>query len=325
MKLGESITKLTSQIGFWFKKNSPELLMAGGIVAAAGSVVLASLASRKIDKVIDPAKEKIEKIHEKREREGYPQSDVNKDLTKVYLSTAWELVKLYGPTALSFTMSIAAILSSHKISKGRNLALAAAYTSLNDSYKAYRQRVAEKFGEDKENDIFNNMKEVKVKETVTDENGKEKTVTKKIKVPDLDEHSPCTYLFDASNINWDNRGAMNLEWLLSTEHMLNQKLKVQGYLFLSDVYDALDINNSSVRTQRQLQASHVLGWLYDVHDITRDSYVSFGLTDQFGHLTDYAMDMKRYDEQDIWLSFNVDGDILTGDNGQKTFMSCVKN
>ena len=62
-------------------------------------------------------------------------------------------MKDYAPALIIGTLSIAAILGSHKILKGRNIALASAYKALDVAYEEYRSRVREEYGEEKDRDF----------------------------------------------------------------------------------------------------------------------------------------------------------------------------
>lgn len=320
---GESIRRFGGKTVLWTKRNSPELLTAGGIIMSAVAIVLACKATTKLDEKVKPHNEKIDAIKnaikkEEEEQKGlYPVEQGKQDLTKEYVKTAWEITKLYAPSAITFTLSVASILSSHKIMKGRNVALAAAYSTMQDAFNKYRQRVADKIGEEAEKDVYNNVQKATEKVINDDGDGSssEEETTKANK-----EDNPWVYLFDQANPNWNKNGGLNLDFLLMTERYMNQKLKVQGYLFMSDVYDALCIPENQL-TDKQLQGSRVVGWIYDPDDKTRDNYVSFGLTDEHGILNHDAMDLKRHWESNIWLEFNPDGDILTGNNGQKIFVA----
>jgi hypothetical protein len=95
------------------------------------------------------------------------------------------------------------------------------------------------------------------------------------------------------------------------------------------VYKLLDIDDEVIPNLK-LQGSHVVGWLYDPKDPTRDSYVSFGLRDrETGEYSERALQIKKYGERNILVDFNVDGDILTGKLGEdgkptKTFVTRVR-
>jgi hypothetical protein len=329
------ISTLKTSVGkgkFWVKRNSPELLIFSGIILAAGSVVLAVFETKKLETITVPAKKKVLKLKEElsdsnaiNNKEVDPEEDKN-ELRKVYAKETYEICKLYFPSFLSFSLAIICILGSHKILKGRNVALAAAYATLDSGYKAYRLRVAERFGKEVENEIYRDVRKDKV--IVVDKDGNE--VEKVLPVEHLNENgSGWAVIFDESNPNWESNSILNLEWLEMQEKLANQKLRANGYLFLSDVYKQLGIENELLPSNK-IQGSHVVGWIYDPKDTSRDSYVSFGLRDRStGEYTKRALEMKRHGERNIFIDFNVDGDILTGkigDDGKptRTFATRIK-
>ena len=118
-------------------------------------------------------------------------------------------------------------------------------------------------------------------------------------------------MFDESNKNWVDKGSYNLEWLHSIEAIMNNKLRARGFLFLEDVFKALDIDPQTLPA-RMLIAAKVVGWTYDKDNKNEkgDNFVSFGLKDEYGQLTEQASWMKYYNEKNICLEFNSDGDIV---------------
>lgn len=315
-----SLKSLVGKASFWFKKNSPEILLIGGLVGIGASVVLACVSSTKLNETLEPINKKINKIKDDLNDEDKINNKIvdpeisKKELVKTYAIAGKELIKLYGPSAALLTASVFAILGSHKIVKGREAAAVAAYTALDKAFKKYREKIVNEIGEDKEKDLF--LKE----DEVVDENGTKMDST----FINKNNDNLYKFLFDEANSQWDKNGKMNLDFLIMTERYLNTKLRTQGYLFLCDVYKALHIDNS-ILPERNVQASRVVGWIYDPEDNTRDNYVSFGLSDRLGNLNKYTMDRLRSGERSFWLTFNPDGDILTGNEGQKTFMQFAKD
>lgn len=59
-------------------------------------------------------------------------------------------------------------LASHNILKKRNVALAAAYATVDKTFKEYRNRVVERFGAEVDKELRYNIKAKKFEETVTD-------------------------------------------------------------------------------------------------------------------------------------------------------------
>ena len=319
-----NFTGMLHKVGFWSRRKSPELLVAGSIVAAAGSIILAIRATPKAEIVVANANKRITQIKldmtddNKIANKEYSISLGKKDLTKAYSKTAFDLGKLYLPTMIGFGLTVTGILGSHKIMKGRNVALAAAYTTIENGYRAYRDRVADKLGESIENDIYRNIHSDKKEITELDKDGNEVTNIKNVKGPHIRVDSDFSVIYDQNAKEWIRDTNMVLNLLAMKEKYLNQKLVYSGSLFLHEVYEELGIDIYSLG-EKKIQASRVLGWIYDPTDNTRDSYISMGLFDTMGNRNEYAMKALRNNEQELFLDFNVDGDILTGSNGAKTF------
>lgn len=313
-----------NKVMFWGRRKSPELLVAASIIAAAGSIVLAIKATPKAELVLEKANKDLKRIKadmnddNKIANKEYSVSLGKKELTKVYAKTSLELGKLYLPTAIGFGLTVTGILGSHRIMKGRNVALAAAYTTLENGYRSYRERVAAKVGEKVERDIFRNVYEEEKEVTEIDKKGNEVTKLKKVKGPHIKVDSDFSVIYDSNAKDWQRDTNLNLNLLSLREKYLNQKLQYEGAVFLHEVYEELGIDISSLG-ESKLQASRILGWIYDPADDTRDSYISFGLFDRMGNRTESTMEALRNNDPELFLEFNVDGDILTGINGSKTF------
>lgn len=312
---------------FWAKQHSPELLITGSILTMAGAVVSAILATRKLDSIIEPHNKKIEQIKTKMSDDNAIQNnevsvkECKKELTLEYLKTAAHITGLYLPSVVCFAAGTSCILGSHKIMRGRNLALAAAYSTLEKGYSAYRDRVKSKIGEEAEEKLYKNV--YKEKEDIIDEKtGKSKTITKEAA---HDNKENFSVLYSHGNIGFEAKDArLNFQFLMNQQSYLNRKLQVQGYLFLADVYDALGFGIDYLGKERA-RASHILGWIYDPKDPTRDNYVSFGLTQPGTLIATAETDKQLYCNQpEFWLDFNFDGDILTGKNGRRCYTETAR-
>lgn len=313
-----------ANLKLWFKQNTPELLMVSGIVNSAAAVVTACVATLKVEKkVINPAKSKIVELHNKKDilshREGTTKQDldaVDGEIRKAYAKAGFKIAAYYAPSALLFGLSVASNVGSHNILKGRNIALASAFASLKSSYDLYREKVANKIGEEAEQALFEDT-EVK---KVSSKDSKGREIVKTIVTPKLDTDNICGCFWGPGCGQYDHKiGAVNMTYLLQQEVYLNQALQAKGYVFLSEVYDRLGIR-AGVLGQRRLQAAQVVGWIFDPNDKTRDNYIDFGLHDANGKLTEKAKDFQSGIADFVWLNFNFDGDILTGEHGQKTYM-----
>lgn len=303
----KSVGLTFNKIGFQIQKKSPELLVAAGIAGVVVSAVMACKATIKASEVAEEAKETIDEIHEIEEkgitRAGNPYSieDTKKDLTTTYLQTGVKYAKLYAPSVILGAASITCIVASHRVLKKRNIALAAAYTTLDKSFKEYRGRVMERFGEQVEKEIRYNIKAKEIKKTIVDENGKKEKVKEVIDVPAVDgwdpsQYSPYARRFDETHPNWTKNPEMNRFYLKARQAQANDMLKARGHLFLNEVYDMMGFPRT--------KAGAVVGWLYDPkRPDLGDSYVDFGMYEiQEGE------DFESYAKSYI-LDFNVVGDI----------------
>ena len=288
---------------FNVKKHSPEILIVAGIAGVVTSAVMACKATMKINEVLAETKENINKVHDVMADQGisekeYSKEDSARDLAIIYGKAGVKLAKLYGPAIALGGLSLTAIVCSNNILRKRNVALAAAYTAIDTSYKQYRSRVIEKFGENVDREMKYGIKAVQIEEKTVDENGKKKTVKKTVEVVNPYDYSDYARFFDVGNPNWEKDSEYNLMFLKRQQAYANDKLKANGYLFLNEVYDMLGIPKS--------KAGQVVGWIYDPENGSGDNYVDFGI---YNVNCEAARDFVNGYERTILLDFNVDGNI----------------
>lgn len=303
LEIMNSVTRTLNKTGLKLKKHSPEILVGAGIVGAVASGVMACKATLKIDDVLAETKDSLEKINGYVEENGYSEkyteTDYKKDLTISYAKGGMELVKLYAPAIALGTLSITAILAGHHILRKRNVALAAAYTAIDSSFKQYRNRVVEKFGEELDKELKYGIKAKEIEETVVNEDGTETTIKKTVNVADPLNVSEYAKFFDDGCKGWTKDPDFNLMFLRDQQKYANLLLKQKGHLFLNEVYDLLGIPRTT--------AGQVVGWLYDEKCPNGDNYVDFGIYDLYD---DKKRDFVNGYERTILLDFNVDGPIM---------------
>lgn len=298
-----AVNSKVSKLGFKFRKHSPEIFIISGIVGGIAAAVMACKATTKAGKVIDKAKDDLDMIHAAIDgrvpaKENYAEEESKKDITKVYVSTGLSLVKLYAPAVVLGGLSITAILYSNNILRKRNVALAAAYATVDSSFKDYRNRVIERFGDEVDKELKYNIKPLTVQEKTVDENGNEVVTEKTVKVADPGEHNMYTRIFDESSYYWSKTPDYNQMFLIGRERYANDKLNAQGYLFLNDVLEMLDLPKT--------KEGQMVGWVKDPK-IGRDDYIDFGI---FNANKKSNRDFINGYEPSIWLDFNVQGNIL---------------
>lgn len=307
MSKNELITTMSRnihKIGFSLKKHSPEILVVAGAVGAVASAVMACKATLKVHEIIEEKEETLAEIQEAVENgensagNPYNEEDARKDVGLVYLQTGVKFAKLYGPAVLLGTLSITAMVSSNVILKKRNVALMAAYTTLDKGFKEYRGRVIERFGKELDHELRYNIKAKEVEEKVVKEDGTEETVKKTVNVIDPTSVSDYAVIYDDGCNGWTKDPELNKFFLKSQERYANDRLKAKGHLFLNEVYDMLGIPRT--------KAGQIVGWIYDEKHPNGDNFVDFGMLN--------INDTKKRDfmngyERNIVLDFNVDGPI----------------
>ena len=326
-EITKNMTRAFGKAGLACKKYSPEALVIAGIVGVVTSAVMACKATTKVNDIIEETKEnthdlhlvataaglkeatdefsnedirKIDILSAKEDVKNYTAQDLKKDTTIIYAQTAVKFIKLYGPSVVLGALSITSILASNNILRKRNVALAAAYATVDKGFKEYRSRVVERFGKDIDRELKYNIKAKEIEETTKNAKGKEKTVKKSIEVADVNEHSDYARFFDELCTGWKRDAEYNLMFLKHQQNYANEKLQKQGYLFLNDVYDMLGIPKT--------KAGQVVGWIYDeAHPDIYDNFVDFGIYDLYN---EKARDFVNGREKSILLDFNVDGNIL---------------
>lgn len=296
---GKYISKTTLQL----KKHSPEILVVAGVVGTVASTVMACRATTKVSVILEETKEQIDSIHEVSSNEEYAdkysEEDAKKDTAIVYAQTAVKLAKLYAPSVILGTLSLGCILSSHNILHKRNVAIAAAYATVDKSFKDYRGRVVERFGETVDHELKHSIKAQKIEEVVVDEEtGKEKKTKKTVDVSGVDGYSDYARFFDDACKGWQKDPEYNLMTLRATQQWANDLLKANGHLFLNEVYDMLGIPRT--------KAGQVVGWVYNTENPVGDNYVDFGI---YNIYREANRDFVNGYERSILLDFNVDGNI----------------
>lgn len=291
---------------FWAKQNAPQIMIVGGVVGGAVTTGLAIYATLKAQEPINEARTELEAIEDTKNKfDDYSDEAMKKDKKVVYKKLGKKLVKLYAPAAGVGIASAACVLGGTGIINQRYTNTAIGLASVTSSFKEYRQGVIDKYGEDVDKQIRYGLKEVEVKEKVTDENGKTTTVKKKLMVSDnQDTASKDEYyrIFDCSNPYWQNENAYNFIFLNAQQSYFNDMLRINGHVFLNDVLRTLGYPTT--------RAGQEVGWNY--LDDNSDGYIDFHAQEINIPITRIDKNGEEYVEyrKAIALDFNVDGSII---------------
>lgn len=288
MNLTTRATRAFGNLKLKTQRNSPHILFGAGVVGIVASHVLVARATLKLEPVLDEIKDDMDRAKRKPQLAhsvdiSQVEAEHGREMLQVYTTSALKLGKLYGPTFLVATVSLAALTKSHVTLTRRNAALAAGYAALTQAFEDYRERVREEIGEDKELDIYFDVKDVEI-----DEDGKKKKVKGIDKLP-----SPYARFFDQFSSQWEKDPERNRYFLQCQQNYWNQRLHAYGHVFLNEVYDSLGLERSG--------AGAVVGWLLDGNGA---GYIDFGLYEE----TNNARFINNL-EWSALLDFNVDGPI----------------
>lgn len=293
----KSVNGVASKAVMKLKKHSPEILVVAGIAGTVVSAVLACKATTKVAEILDETKGTLDTIHEGMETgaingQEYTTEDGKKDTVVVYAQTGMKLAKLYAPAIILGTLSITSILASNNILRKRNVALGVAYAAIDKSFKEYRGRVIERFGEQVDTELKYGIKAKKFEEIEVDpETGKEKKVKKTVMVADPNLQSDYAVYFDSKSRNYETNPDYNRMFLKAQQAFANDKLQTRGHLFLNEVLDDLDLPRTP--------AGQIVGWTKD----GPDGYVNFRIVEVERETED-----GRH-EPALLLDFNVEGNI----------------
>ena len=307
-----AIKQFVNKRVFTLKKNAPAILVISGIGLGIAGAVTACRATTKLNDILEETKSNVEKIHEVAKDESYETynaDDAKKDLAITYAQTGVKIAKLYAPSVAMGVASIGCILQSHNIMSKRNVALAAAYATVDKGFKEYRSRVVDRFGERVDKELKYGIKAKKITETVTDEEtGKKKKVTKTVDTVEKFDAMPSEYarFFEQytrdskgnviKNPAWVPNGELNLKFLLIQQDLAQNILESHGELLLNQVYAMCCLPPS--------KAGAIMGWKYDKNDPElSQTRVDFGIFDHADNFSDFVYDNEG--NEAILLDFHV--------------------
>ena len=294
------------KIGFKIKKHSPEILAVVGVAGIVTSTVLACKATTKVSTIVDETKNSVDTIHDALENhrctpdgEEYTQEDANKDLAIVYTQTALKFAKLYGPAVITGVASIACMIGSNRILRKRNVALAAAFATVDRSFKEYRGRLIDRFGQELDRELRFNIKTKEIEETVVDENGNETVVTRTIEVADPNAYSMYSVVFCEGSTGWTRNPELNKLFLIQQQNHANDRLRLNHIVTLNEVYEMLGVPKTAY--------GQIAGWVYTEDGSAGNNYIDFGI---FDTNNPKACDFVNGHERSIILDFNCIGNVL---------------
>lgn len=304
MKTLQPVTRRIYRGKLIVEKHSPEILAGVGVVGVCATAYLGyrciTKAKARLEdykRVMDErAEDVVDRMSDEEIKRGdKPQmtAEDKKWAGKETIRLVFGLAKDMLPVLLSGALTVASFLTSNRILAGRLKAVGAALLTTTQAFEAYRGRVAEEVGEEKEQEIYTGRK--KVEEIVVDEKGKEKKEVRTI----IDRPAaPFSYCFDESSIYWKNSAPENYAFCLRMQNTLNELLRAHGHLTVNEVLRALDM--------KETPEGFVYGWIVksskNYVDCMDDPFIDFGITQII------QSDGGKYiTNPNVWITLNPHG------------------
>lgn len=306
------------------------LEIGAGITCFAVSVVCAAKAAIKSKQVMEEynkqacwiAASEHEGLYYKTNSEGqqdiveYNPENAKKDMGKLKRRTVGKLVLTWTPCALGFAAGTGLVLRSHHVMVKSNLGLAAALKTTEVAFDDYRKRVANKIGDEAEDNLYNGIEKTEKVVKEKDKNGK--TVTKKVFSEERSDFPVSRYGrimgrdYVERDADWDNTSDdYNKRRVKVVEDHANRKLRRVGKITLNEVYDALGLSPTD--------DGDVVGWrLEELGGKTPMGGIEIKIYEHMlkadpnavAYVHDDWTDSMVKMAEPFWLDFNVEGCIL---------------
>lgn len=269
-------------------KFSPEALMVTGVVTGVAALVVCAKKSRTIDDKLEDNYIDILEVDRKDKKE----------VVKVYAKAAGTVIKEYAPVVILEGVSLASFSLSNKIRKERYLSSMAALTLIEADFTRYRNNVKKRFGDEIDEELYFGIETEKVTVTEIDpETGKKKKVKKEVKW--VNSWSPYAIFLDCADWYRDDCDGWNVAQIMGIEDSINRDCQRKGKIFLSDIYDKFEIDDSKL-TVEQRRAARTFGYIWNYDDVC-DKQIRFMVSDTWNKEAVAAAEAGELREDIPWL------------------------
>ena len=275
--LKEALSTSAHLIGIQFRKAAPDILTGMGIATGISAFIGGCVVSTKLPNAISKHKKDIEDIKNEVEHESHvvdendvdiTEKEANAKLRKAYGYFGLTLVEMYAVPVGLLGVSVASTLYANNIMSSRNATLLAAYSALDTSFKEYRKRVSDRYGDAAEREIrYDAVAKEEDIDEVDSETG-EVTTTKETVYESNGEYSPFAIIFDESCPEWTKDPNRNKTALRFFEAEMNHDLKRRGVTFVNDIREKFMLP--------LIPDGYKYGWVWDPYE-NNNVYIDFGL------------------------------------------------
>lgn len=228
-----NFSDMIKQAGRLASRHSPAILVGVGAAGTVLTAILTAKASFKAARIIDEAQRR----HDEEEK-SHP-FDLKEKAELVW--------KVFIPPVGTAVLTVGAIICAHRVSVRRVAIVTAAYEISTRALDEYREQVIETVGEKKERGIQEQLSQKRV-----DQRYPISTQVMVLGTGEILCYEPCT----------DRVFKSDHETIRRAVNDINAKINNQGYAMLTDFFEAVGLNRTSI--------SDEIGWFGNHMDISTD-------------------------------------------------------
>lgn len=256
------MNNLIKNAKLFFEKNSATILTCIGAAGVVGTAVLTAKAAVKASKILEEAEEKK-----------------GEELTTI--ETIRTVGLNYIPAAVAGVSTIACIFGANVLNKRRQASLASAYALINSSYKEYKTKLQELYGEEVHNNIVDAIAAEKCDGTHILAGSLTGVCSQEIE----SDTEPRLFYDEYSGRYFET----TIEKVLLAEYHLNRNYALTGFVSLNEFYEFLGLKTTDY--------GKTVAW-----DICSDNYwIDFNHRKTFigdnDDLECYVIEMSYYPEE----------------------------
>jgi hypothetical protein len=277
----------------WTVQHSPEILLGTSIAAGIGATVTGCIATKKMEAINKNHREILDIFHNSgvKNEEGNieygvvdPESpEYKRRITKEYGRYWFDIAKTWAPCVGLTLLSGTCALGSFKIVNKRLIAAETAFTGIAKAFEQYRDNVIEDQGLEKDEYYASNGALKKKQELIAKGKYKQNELPvsedPNFKVKKVDEI--FFYDYNEDTVDWayySHHPFYNYNRMTELLTVLNYELKMNGIVFLDDVYKRLGLDMKTLLAERAQGRTY--GWVLDCYTedgMPNDQHVLFGI------------------------------------------------
>lgn len=284
------------------RKHAPEIMIGTGIIGFGATIVETVKATNKTNDIIDERDAKEASFALVLSEDDYHEACKSlKRKTRMKIAKAWAPVVTLGAGSVIF------VLGGYKIINGRYVATAAAYKVLEAEYDRYRENARDRFGDDVDWELANDIKPDKLEAALAErkENDKIAEANKKKKLkkaPKTAYQEIHSRIFDSHSDRWQRywNAELLLDFLEKKEDEANDKLILNGHLFENEANDILGLPRTS--------EGAVCGWIRNKeHPNTKVEFIPGGIKNMPPEEIRRLLGTHRNEDLWVHIKYNVTG------------------